>query len=310
MSFTDPKVYVVGSIAYDDLETLSGSRDNLLGGSAVYFSIAGSIFSRIGIIGTVGNDFKDEDISLLNQKNIDTSKIEKKKNGYTFRWKGNYSKDFEDPITISTSLGVFEEFSPKIDKEVENSNFIFLANISPDIQYNIAINLTNSNKIVGLDTMNHWIIEMKSTLLKVMNNVDIFFINKGEALLLSNKKSIEESAKYIIENGPKLCIIKDGKNGSYLYSIKGEEFYCPTYDIDKVVDPTGAGDSFAGGFFGYISKIKKPTIEDFKNAMLYGSAIASFTIEGFGTESLFNMNFQSLNERFEKIKSKKDLREK
>lgn len=310
MSSIDPNVYVVGSIAYDDLETPSGTRDSLLGGSAVYFSIAGSIFSKMGMIGTVGYDFRDKDISLLNQKKIDTSKIEKKKDGSTFRWKGNYSKDFEDPITISTSLGVFEEFSPKIDKEVENSSFIFLANISPDIQRNIANNLTNNNKIVGLDTMNHWIIEMKQSLLEVMKNVDIFFINKGEALLLSNKKSIEESAKYIIENGPKLCIIKDGKNGSYLYSIKGEEFYCPTYDIDKVVDPTGAGDSFAGGFFGYISKIERPALEDFKNAMLYGSAIASFTIEGFGTESLFNMNFQSLNERFEKIKSKKDLREK
>jgi sugar/nucleoside kinase (ribokinase family) len=307
MSYIDPSVYVIGSIAYDDLETPSGSRNDLLGGSAVYFSIAGSIFSKIGIIGTVGNDFNEKEIFLLNQKNIDTSKIEKKKEGSTFRWKGNYSKDFEDPITISTSLGVFEEFSPKIDKQVEDSSYIFLANISPDIQHDIANNLTNINKIVGLDTMNHWIIEMKESLLRVMNNVDIFFINKGEAFLLSNKKSIQESAKYIIENGPKLCIIKDGKNGSYLYSIKGEEFYCPTYDIDKVVDPTGAGDSFAGGFFGYISKIERPTIEDFKNAMIYGSAIASFTIEGFGTESLFNMNFESLSDRFEKIKSKKDL---
>jgi len=310
MSFIDPDVYVIGSIAYDDLETPSGSRDNLLGGSAVYFSIAGSIFSEIGMIGTVGNDFKEDDISLLSLKNIDTSKIEKKTEGSTFRWKGNYSENFEDPTTISTNLGVFEDFSPQLDKQIENSNFVFLANISPDIQNNIAINLTNNNNLVGLDTMNHWIIEKKISLLKVMKNVDIFFINKGEALLLSNKKSIEESAKYIIENGPKLCIIKDGKNGSYLYSLNGLEFFCPIYDIDKVVDPTGAGDSFAGGFFGYISKIHSPGIKDFKNAMIYGSAIASFTIEGFGTESLFSMNLKSLNERFEKIKSKKDLRKK
>jgi len=307
MSFIDPNVYVIGSIAYDDLETPSGSRDNLLGGSAVYFSIAGSIFSKIGMIGTVGSDFKEKDISLLSLKNIDTAKIEKKKQGSTFRWKGNYSKNFEDPITISTSLGVFEDFSPNLDKQIQNSSFVFLANISPDIQNNIVINLTNNDKLVGLDTMNHWIKEKKTSLLKVMNNVDIFFINKGEALLLSNKKNIKESAEYIIENGPKLCIIKDGKNGSYLYSLNGQEFFCPTYDIDKVVDPTGAGDSFAGGFFGYISKIENPGIEDFKNAMVYGSAIASFTIEGFGIESLFSMNLKSLNERFEKIKSKKDL---
>ena len=137
-------------------------------------------------------------------------------------------------------------------------------------------------------------------------NIDIFFLNKGEALRLANKKTIEESAKYIIENGPKLCIIKDGKNGSYLYSIEGEEFFCPTYNIDKIVDPTGAGDTFAGGFFGFISNIQKPEINDFKEAMIFGSATASFTIEGFGVEQLINLSKEKINFRVNNIKSKID----
>ena len=212
------------------------------------------------MIGTVGSDFKDEDLKLLSSKNIDTSKIEKIDNGHTFRWKGNYIKNIEDPETIFTSLGVFEDFSPNIDSELSNSDFVFLANISPEIQFSISEKLISKSRIVGLDSMNHWILEQKSRLLDVMKNIDIFFLNKGEALKLANKKDIKESAKYIIENGPKLCIIKDGKNGSYLYSINGEEFYCPTYNVDRVIDPTGAGDTFAGGFFGYISKIINPTI--------------------------------------------------
>lgn len=310
MIIADPKVHVVGSIAYDDITTPVGTRNNLLAGSAVYFSVSGSIFSNISMIGTVGSDFRDEDLKLLSSKNIDTSKIEKIDNGHTFRWKGNYIKNIEDPETIFTSLGVFEDFSPNIDSELSNSDFVFLANISPEIQFTISEKLISKSRIVGLDSMNHWILEQKSRLLDVMKNIDIFFLNKGEALKLANKKDIKESAKYIIENGPKLCIIKDGKNGSYLYSINGEEFYCPTYNVDRVIDPTGAGDTFAGGFFGYISKIINPTIDDFKNAMLYGTSIASFTIEGFGLEKLINLSLEEVDSRVKNIKSKIDLRKK
>ena len=302
----DPKVHVVGSIAYDDITTPEGSRENLLAGSAVYFSLAASIYSDISMIGTVGSDFYDKDLSLLKSKEIDTSKIKKIEGGKTFRWKGNYLKNYEDPETIYTSLGVFEDFSPNVDTELSNSGFIFLANISPEIQLSIAQKLINKSRIVGLDSMNHWIIEKKDKLYEVMKNIDIFFLNKGEALRLANKKTIEESAKYIIENGPKLCIIKDGKNGSYLYSIEGEEFFCPTYNIDKIVDPTGAGDTFAGGFFGFISNIQKPEINDFKDAMIFGSATASFTIEGFGVEQLINLSREKINFRVNNIKSKID----
>ena len=310
MIIADPKVHVVGSIAYDDITTPVGTRNNLLAGSAVYFSVSGSIFSNISMIGTVGSDFRDEDLKLLSSKNIDTSKIEKIDNGHTFRWKGNYIKNIEDPETIFTSLGVFEDFSPNIDSELSNSDFVFLANISPEIQFSISEKLISKSRIVGLDSMNHWILEQKEKLMEVMKNIDIFFLNKGEALKLANKKTIEESAKYIIENGPKLCIIKDGKNGSYLYSINGEEFFCPTYNIDNIVDPTGAGDTFAGGFFGFISKITKPEINDFKEAMIYGSATASFTIEGFGTEELLRTTKEKINSRVKNIKSKIDLRKK
>ena len=307
---SDPKVHVVGSIAYDDITTPVGSKSDLLAGSAVYFSLANSIYSKVSMIGTVGSDFNEKDLSLLDSRNIDTSKIEQINNGKTFRWKGNYLKNYEDPETIYTSLGVFEDFSPKVDSELSNSGFIFLANISPDIQLSISEKLKNKDRVVGLDSMNHWILEQKEKLMEVMKNIDIFFLNKGEALKLANKKTIEESAKYIIENGPKLCIIKDGKNGSYLYSINGEEFFCPTYNIDNIVDPTGAGDTFAGGFFGFISKITKPEINDFKEAMIYGSATASFTIEGFGTEELLRTTKEKINSRVKNIKSKIDSRKK
>lgn len=228
MSYIDPSVYVIGSIAYDDLETPSGSRNDLLGGSAVYFSIAGSIFSKIGIIGTVGNDFNEKEIFLLNQKNIDTSKIEKKKEGSTFRWKGNYSKDFEDPITISTSLGVFEEFSPKIDKQVEDSSYIFLANISPDIQHDIANNLTNINKIVGLDTMNHWIIEMKESLLRVMNNVDIFFLSiKVKLFCFQTKKVFKNQLNISLRMAQNYVSLKTVRMVRIYIRLKGKSFIAP-----------------------------------------------------------------------------------
>ena len=187
---------------------------------------------------------------------------------------------------------------------------IFLANISPEIQLEIASSLKNDSRLVGLDTMNHWILEKKEILIEVIKKINVIFINKQEAFLISNKKNLDLSANYLLEYGPKLCIIKDGKKGSYLYTNNQEKFFCPTYNIERLVDPTGAGDSFAGGFFGYISNIMNPKIEDFQEAMIFGSSIASFTIEGFGVENLLNINKNKINKRVEKIKSKVFLEKK
>ncbi len=307
MIANEANITVVGSIAYDDVITAEGSRDNLFGGSATYFSLSASNFSNVSIVGTVGKDFKESDINLLQSKNIDTNNIRMNNSGNTFRWKGDYKTNPEEPVTIYTSLGVFEEFSPKLNEKQLSSTHAFLANISPDIQLELAQSLKGTNALIGLDTMNHWILEKKKTLLEVIKKINVIFINKTEATLISDNQDVDISAKYLLEYGPNLCIIKDGKTGSYMYSNDGEKFFCPTYNIDRLVDPTGAGDSFAGGFFGYLSNISNPIKEDYQEAMIYGSTIASFTIEGFGIENLLEVDHEKIKYRFNKIKSKVNL---
>ena len=255
---------VVGSIAYDDVITLEGARENLFGGSSIYFSIAASNFSNVSIVGTVGKDFKQSDFQILSNRDVDISNIKRISSGNTFRWKGDYKENPEDPKTIFTSLGVFEDFSPTLNELQLKSSHVFLANISPDIQLELAQNLKNKNTFIGLDTMNHWILEKKSTLIEVIKKINVVFINKTEACLISENSEIDNAAKYLLEYGPDLCIIKDGKNGSYMYGNNEEKFFCPTYNIERVVDPTGAGDSFAGGFFGYLSNISNPEKKDFQ----------------------------------------------
>jgi len=307
MIANEANITVVGSIAYDDVITAEGSRDNLFGGSATYFSLSASNFSNVSIVGTVGKDFKESDINLLQSKNIDTNNIRMNNSGNTFRWKGDYKTNPEEPVTIYTSLGVFEEFSPKLNEKQLSSTHAFLANISPDIQLELAQSLEGTNALIGLDTMNHWILEKKKTLLEVIKKINVIFINKTEATLISDNQDVDISAKYLLEYGPNLCIIKDGKTGSYMYSNDGEKFFCPTYNIDRLIDPTGAGDSFAGGFFGYLSNISNPIKEDYQEAMIYGSTIASFTIEGFGIENLLEVDHEKIKYRFNKIKSKVNL---
>jgi len=307
MIANEANITVVGSIAYDDVITAEGSRDNLFGGSATYFSLSASNFSNVSIVGTVGKDFKESDINLLQSKNIDTNNIRMNNSGNTFRWKGDYKTNPEEPVTIYTSLGVFEEFSPKLNEKQLSSTHAFLANISPDIQLELAQSLEGTNALIGLDTMNHWILEKKKTLLEVIKKINVIFINKTEATLISDNQDVDISAKYLLEYGPNLCIIKDGKTGSYMYSNDGEKFFCPTYNIDRLIDPTGAGDSFAGGFFGYLSNISNPIKEDYQEAMIYGSTIASFTIEGFGIENLLKVDHEKIKYRFNKIKSKVNL---
>ena len=307
MIANEANITVVGSIAYDDVITAEGSRDNLFGGSATYFSLSASNFSNVSILGTVRKDFKESDINLLQSKNIDTNNIRMNNSGNTFRWKGYYKTNPEEPVTIYTSLGVFEEFSPKLNEKQLSSTHAFLANISPDIQLELAQSLEGTNALIGLDTMNHWILEKKKTLLEVIKKINVIFINKTEATLISDNQDVDISAKYLLEYGPNLCIIKDGKTGSYMYSNDGEKFFCPTYNIDRLIDPTGAGDSFAGGFFGYLSNISNPIKEDYQEAMIYGSTIASFTIEGFGIENLLKVDHEKIKYRFNKIKSKVNL---
>lgn len=307
MIANEANITVVGSIAYDDVITAEGARDNLFGGSATYFSLSASNFSNVSIVGTVGKDFKESDINLLQSKNIDTNNIRMNNSGNTFRWKGDYKTNPEEPVTIYTSLGVFEEFSPKLNEKQLSSTHAFLANISPDIQLELAQSLEGRNTLIGLDTMNHWILEKKKTLLEVIKKINVIFINKTEASLISDNQDVDISAKYLLEYGPNLCIIKDGKTGSYMYSNDGEKFFCPTYNIDRLIDPTGAGDSFAGGFFGYLSNISNPIKKDYQEAMIYGSTIASFTIEGFGIENLLEVDHEKIKYRFNKIKSKVNL---
>ncbi len=289
-------ILVVGSLAYDSIQTPSGKVDRALGGSANYFSLAASLFAKVKVVGVVGEDYEAKDFELLKSRNVDTSGMTVMK-GKTFHWKGSYEGDMNEAITHATELNVFETFDPILPESYKDSKFVFLANISPDLQLKV-LEQCRAPKFVGMDTMNFWIHSKLEDLKKVMKKVDVVLINEGEAMMLTGASNAISAAKRIVEMGPKSLVIKRGEYGFVLYTRDYGFFMLPAFPITEVIDPTGAGDTFAGGFFGYLASLDQPvTVEALKVACVKGSMLASHTIQDFSVKALAKVTIDDVEKR-------------
>jgi sugar/nucleoside kinase (ribokinase family) len=291
------EIIAVGSIALDSIETINGSKNNLIGGSATFFSIAASLQTKVKVVGIVGKDFPVEGWNLFSSKNIDVKNI-LIEDGETFRWGGKYSDDYSTRETLFTELGVFEDFKPSIHKDDQSTPLVFLGNIQPSLQLAVSKIMRSSEHIVT-DTMNLWIDLFPDQLKQVLSISTILLINHEEAEQYTGQNKIDEAANILLSSGPQVVVIKKGSEGAYLAYDK-HRITIPVFPIDKVIDPTGAGDTFAGGFMGYLSEVEKP---DFVEAVIRGSALASFCVEGFGIEALSKATQNDLKERVKFIKN-------
>ncbi len=293
-------ILVVGSVALDTIKTPAGRKERLLGGSAVYFSLIASFFSKVNLSGVVGEDFPGKYLNILKKrKNIDLDGLETLP-GKTFSWQGEYGPELADARTIKTELNVFGRFKPSLPQKYKTSPFVFLANIDPDIQQDI-LRQTKKPYLAAADTMNFWIQNKRKSLLKLLKQIDLLFINKSEAEMLTNRKNIFNVAESIVKLGPKIVVIKKGGEGSFMFSRRFY-FYIPAFLIRKIKDPTGAGDSFAGGFMGCLAKIGKAGIKNLKKALIYGNIMASFTIEDFSINQLLRVDKNQINRRMKTFK--------
>lgn len=291
-------ILVVGSVALDTVKTPFGERQDALGGSATYFSYSASFFSPVRLVGVVGSDFPKEHIELLKGRQIDLAGLEVG-NGHTFRWKGKYEFDLNEAHTLDTQLNVFQTFRPKIPDSYKKTPYVFLANIDPDLQIQV-LSQVDKPKLIACDTMNLWIKTKKPSLLKLLSKVDIIVLNDGEARMLAEVPSLVKAAREISSFGPKYVVIKKGEHGSLLYS-QGNFFMVPAFPLEEVFDPTGAGDTFAGGFMGYIAKAGKVDEPTLRQAMVYGSVMASFNVEEFSLDRLVTLSHQEIESRYKKF---------
>lgn len=290
----------VGSMAFDAVETPFGKREKMLGGSAVHFALSASFFTDVRIVGVVGNDFGDEEFNLLHSKGINTDDVQQIADGKTFFWRGRYDFDLNTAHTLDTQLNVFETFQPKLSDASKNSKLLFLGNILPMLQKEVREQCPNS-ELAALDTMNFWISSMKDNVVEAMKLVDVVIINDAEARQLSGESNIHKAAQKVLDFGLKALVIKRGEYGAALFT-KENYFAIPAYPLESVFDPTGAGDTFAGGFIGYLAS--QTTIDDaaMRRAMIFGSVMASFNVEEFGTERVARLTHEEINERFRKFK--------
>ncbi len=299
-------ILVVGSIALDTVETPFGKVKETVGGSAVYFSLAARYFSKVNVVGVVGSDFPKSILNQLKMRGINTSGIAIK-NGRTFRWKGRYDFDLNTAHTLETQLNVFSDFKPKIPVEYSSSEYVFLGNIHPELQLNV-LKSVNSPKLVACDTMNYWIEKENKKLRKVLKNIDMLIINEAEARELAAEPNTIRSAKKILKMGPRYLIIKRGEYGAMLFS-KRNIFILPAFPLEQLADPTGAGDSFAGGFLGYIANCSDVTEETMRQAIVAGSVLASFTVEDFGIKRLLELDAKEINKRLKFFKNLVNFKE-
>lgn len=288
---------IVGSIALDSVETPFDKVENALGGSSTYISLAASYFTHpIHVVGVVGEDFPKAHIDMLENHNIDTEGLQVIEGGKTFRWGGRYHYDLNVRDTLFTDLNVFENFDPVIPVKSKKNSFVLLGNIIPSLQ-NKVLDQLEGPKFVVCDTMNLWIETTKEDLLEVLKRVDVLIINDSEARLLSNEPNLIKAAKVIKKLGPKYLIIKKGEHGALLFD--GDTvFSAPAYPLENIFDPTGAGDSFAGGFVGYLHKTRDLSFENLKRAVIYGSALASFCVEQFSTKGIEYLDKLQIHDRF------------
>ena len=288
-------ILVVGSAALDTVETPFGTVEDALGGSAIYFSAAASYFAPVNLVAVVGDDFPEEKIGFLKKKNVDFSGLEVA-DGKTFRWGGKYGFDLNDRDTLFTHLNVFEKFEPKVPDSYKNSEYIFLANIGPELQMDV-LKQIQSPKLVALDTMNYWIGGDLPALRETLKRVDVLLVNDSEVRQLAYEANLVKSSKIVQEMGPKTLIIKKGEHGALLIT-QDSFFWAPAYPLEFIYDPTGAGDTFAGGFMGYMAKSDDISIDNLKRAVVFGSTMASFCVEKFSLERLENLTKEEIRKRF------------
>ena len=289
---------VVGSVAYDEVETPFGKCDKMLGGSASHFSISASFFTKVGIVAVVGGDFAEQEV--FESRGINTRDVERIEEGKTFRWGGRYEYDLNVAQTMYTDLNVFADFQPKLSEESKHSRLLFLGNIQPDLQRGVREQMPDA-ELVALDTMNLWIEHTRDSLVRTIKGVDVVIINDAEARQLTNIPNLIKAAHEILMWGPRALIIKRGEYGAALFT-SDSYFAIPAYPLESVFDPTGAGDTFAGGFMGYLASQEKLDESAMRRAMIFGSVMASFNVEEFGTERVKRLTHGEINDRFRAFK--------
>jgi len=288
------KLLVVGSMALDTIETPFGKEENILGGSASYCSLAANMFTDVGIVAVVGEDFPEAHVNLFKSKGIELEGLVREE-GETFKWEGKYGYDLGDPETLGTYLNVFENFNPVIPQSYRDTDYVFLANIDPELQLSV-LKQVNSPKLVACDTMNFWIDNKPGELKEVLKHVDILMINDSETRALAGEPRITVAARAVLDMGPKVLIVKRGEYGALMFSENGI-FWAPSYPLEEVIDPTGAGDTFAGGFMGYIAGHGIVDPKGFKNAVVHGSVVASFTVENFSVRRIAELRKDEIENR-------------
>ena len=291
---------VVGSVAFDGVETPFGKREKMLGGSATHFSISASFFSDVRIVGVVGGDFGAAEDDVFERHNIDTTDLERVADGKTFFWRGSYDYDLNTAHTLDTQLNVFADFQPKLSDASRASRLVFLGNIQPDLQREVRDQLKGA-ELIALDTMNMWIAQTRESLLETIKGVDIVIINDAEARQLAGEPNLMKAARKVLSWGPSTLVVKRGEYGAALFT-DGTYFAIPAFPLESVFDPTGAGDTFAGGFMGYLASHDKIDGATMRRAMIFGSVMASFNVEEFGTERVQRLTHDEINERFRTFK--------
>lgn len=296
------KLVIVGTLAFDAIETPFGKTDSILGGAATFIGLAASHFNiDTAAVSVVGGDFPQEYMDLLSSKNIDLSGVEIIKEGKTFFWKGRYHNDMNTRDTLVTELNTLADFNPTVPSEYKNAEFVMLGNLHPLIQASVLDQMSETPKLVILDTMNFWIDNTYDDLLTVIKRVDVLTINDEEARQLTGEYSLVVAARKIHDMGPEYVVIKKGEHGALLFHNK-HVFYAPALPLEEIFDPTGAGDTFAGGFAGYIAKTGDISFDNIKNAIIYGSALASFCVERFGTERMIHLERSEVHDRVMQFK--------
>jgi sugar/nucleoside kinase (ribokinase family) len=296
-------ILAVGSVAFDTIASPAGRVENVLGGALTYFSLAASYFSQVRMVAVVGDDFTAQHEAVLKQRGIDTSGIEHTK-GKTFRWGGQYLDNLNEAKTDFTELNVFEQFEPKIPAAYRDSDFLFLANIHPSLQKTVRLSL-DGVRLTGGDTMNYWINHTPKELLETLKLVNILLINDTETKMIANDRSLPRAARKVLALGPQALVVKHGEYGATIFFREGafgigtHPFRAPALPIEEVKDPTGAGDSFAGGFMGYLASQGEVNREVLKRALFYGGVMGSFAVECFGTERLQNLSREDIDARFQ-----------
>ncbi len=276
-------VLVVGSVAYDTVETATDRQDDLLGGSATYFGAAASFFAPVQVVAVVGEDFHDEELNFLRQRQVDFSGLQRQA-GKTFRWGGRYSADFLQRQTLYTHLNVFEQFKPEIPAALQQTRYVFLANIGPELQLDVLAQMQHP-RFVAMDTMNYWINHTPKLVRQVLARVDGLIINDEEARMLTGEANLICAMRQICRLGPRVLVVKKGEHGAILL-LNDDFFYLPAFPVENLVDPTGAGDTFAGGFMGYLAQADQLDELIFRNALVFASAVGSLCVEGFGLSRL------------------------